>query len=432
MRPASIRSRLRRRLPSAPRAGSRPGRGLVALLATLGLAVSVWASLSIITDTPAAAVEGGEEVPFDDAPDWAVFVRSADGEGRGGACSGSLIAADAVLTAAHCLFDDDGERTPDHELAVLVGRPDLGDLSRGVARRVGASHLHPGYVWSPRLAPHDLAVIRIEPVPSHYRVVPLARSVPPVLIEPVILGYGATSADGPHSTVLRRTPSGAYFGDDCLTSAQGSPFVACLHPRRDGVDIRPGDSGAPIVVRERGSWVQYLVLNSVTEAERVGLGATVGASTDDTDHRRWIVETAGLIDPAPGSVLVDDGGRTWSVTDQGRRTRIPDDAVAACLASRGRAPMTLSVQQVQQLPEVVGVEAQCPVAPGSDPDPTPGTDGSRSDGDSCSVVVGPDADPETLLRALALLLHQLLDRYPSAADDPTATNPHPCAPSTTD
>ena len=90
------------------------GGGRAARPAAVVIVIVLVAALGAVSPPigPVGAIQGGQLLTADEAPDWAVALRLHRGDGRVGLCSGSLIAADAVLTAAHCLFDDQGRPNP--------------------------------------------------------------------------------------------------------------------------------------------------------------------------------------------------------------------------------------------------------------------------------------------------------------------------------
>jgi hypothetical protein len=112
---------------------------------------------------PAASnVVGGAPIGVQDAP-WAVLVEVNVGSSRD-ICTGSIVDAAHVLTAAHCLFGGGGARVPPAAVSVRAGvsnfaAPRASDREQD--RAVGAYRVHPGYVWTGRPAPDDVAVLSL-------------------------------------------------------------------------------------------------------------------------------------------------------------------------------------------------------------------------------------------------------------------------------
>lgn len=98
----------------------------------------------------------------DDARGWEAVGRLDFGED--GFCTGALVAADIVLTAAHCLFDGDtGARIDPGDIRFRAGlRFGRADAHRGIRRIV----IHPAYTF-PQVArldrvAHDLALLELD------------------------------------------------------------------------------------------------------------------------------------------------------------------------------------------------------------------------------------------------------------------------------
>lgn len=364
-------------LPLPPHRAGQAGRAL--RVVTAGLLLLSFVATSPASVAPAGAIQGGTLLTAEEAPDWAVALRFAYDDGSLGLCSGSLIGPDAVLTAAHCLFDDDGNQHPLSTITAVVGRAELADVSDGVERAVRSITLHPDYRWAAVVVPHDLAVLRIDPVPAHYEVLPISRSAPNALLNPIVFGYGNTDLGDPangvpstRSTGLRRIPEHAYFARICVEGPFPVPYSSCLERLKPSVNVLMGDSGAPWVVEQGGTWVQYLLHNGGILEEGFGIATTTGG------HFAWIRDTADLFDPPTGSVVrspsgSDDDGRppgpAWLIAPDGARRHVADDRTLTCLVDQGATVVEASAQEVQQVPERVGAEADCQPTPECRPDP---------------------------------------------------------------
>jgi trypsin len=135
----------------------RVGRGIVAaaLLASPVVAVSGSAS-------GAERIVGGSAIQVQSAP-WAVFVKSS-GATEQDECSGSIIDAQHVLTAAHCVFTSTGTLASPSQLSVVAGVSNFASpLSTDMEqdRSVSSFTVHPGYTWSSTPGPDDVAVLAL-------------------------------------------------------------------------------------------------------------------------------------------------------------------------------------------------------------------------------------------------------------------------------
>ncbi len=180
-------------------------------------------------------VVGGTLAHRGDWPD-VVAVLMEDGS----LCSGTLIGADLVLTAAHCI-----EGRP---VEVIIGSIDLVEPD-GQRRAVKWSKAYPGWTES-----YDVGVVMLEnPVFAKQRAVAkgctaheLARGT-----RMQIVGFGQTTEGATdnntrlHAAVLEMVDATCTLDPACEPSiAPGGEFVAGGH----GADACFGDSGGPVYI----------------------------------------------------------------------------------------------------------------------------------------------------------------------------------------
>ena len=118
--------------------------------------------LALLATAPAQAVVGGVRTPADEAP-WVVALIDAE-EGRrtvaaGQFCAATLIRPDALLTAAHCVQDEEGYGADPDDLRVFAGH--VLPLRRGVLRTVRRIDVHPRFDDGAGQANADIAVLRL-------------------------------------------------------------------------------------------------------------------------------------------------------------------------------------------------------------------------------------------------------------------------------
>ena len=156
-----LRSARRTRAAAVARRGSYArdlSRRLVRSLALAALVGGVSAGAA----SPAPRVVGGTAVQVQSAP-WAVFVTFVSGDMRL-QCTGSVIDASHVLTAAHCLYDEAGALAQPSAVSIAAGisnyaAPASTDLEQD--RPVASFRVHPGYAFLDTGLPDDVAVLTL-------------------------------------------------------------------------------------------------------------------------------------------------------------------------------------------------------------------------------------------------------------------------------
>lgn len=196
---------------------------------------NIFLSLSVV---PGYAILGGKKIP---PPDDLVLVVHNQGT-----CSGSVLAPNVVITAAHCV----------HQLG---GVSVFYRLGGGVETLIHAQDIaiHPKFIKTIRLHDEnsvDLALIRtINPMPT--RSVRRLASVPPKVGDIVeIMGFGRTTgAKGEEKNIYAMDKIDDFRSLDLIITRQkGESFLLQTDGNR-GACI--GDSGGPVYFQRRNAAV---------------------------------------------------------------------------------------------------------------------------------------------------------------------------------
>ncbi|MGI9018017.1 MAG: trypsin-like serine protease [Euzebya sp.] len=211
-------------------------------------------------------VVGGSEAAEGAWPSTVALARAEDGDDVSGQfCAGTVVAEDLVLTAAHCLRNDDETWRQPEQIRVLAGRHDLNQPG-GVARVGVEVYLHPAYDSVRRR--NDVAVLRVSgPLDAPVqRLASSSSAAQPGATDDdgaVVVGWGRTGQNDTQASattvVLKQATVDIATDEDCAQAFGGSLDLSihlCAGGQGSEEEPQPdacrGDSGGPLFVVEPG------------------------------------------------------------------------------------------------------------------------------------------------------------------------------------
>jgi secreted trypsin-like serine protease len=234
--------------------------------------------LALFVNAPARAIVGGAPAATEGVGRSVVTIVGS----RGNFCSGTLIAPDLVLSAAHCVGPEATYKIVEYG---ADRQPQLRDVKR-VAD-------HPGFDMKTMLAHRataDVSLLQLaapKPNPSPIG----APSLPLAAGQPFgIAGVGVTvRGDGKSGGVVRSA-------DLVATGQPGTLQIRLVDPASKGTSAGlgacTGDSGGPVFEQQQGRQVVIGLISWSTGPNNSGGCGGLTGVTPLTLYRDWIAQTA--------------------------------------------------------------------------------------------------------------------------------------------
>lgn len=297
---------------------------LLALGAAAPAGAAEWrtdpAATAAFGDRASPRIVGGSVLPDPFGAPYTVAIQTDFADDAVGGCSGTVLDAVHVLTAAHCLVSEQGVKATPDQVKVAVGTSDVttqAGISTGVVKSVGVVRTHPRYRSGSFF--DDAAVLTLStPIDfSTGRVAPLQMARVGTVVAPGrsvrITGFGITGPGaGDFGTLRSVNVRSVIGGAACANTAPGA--FLCTQGTNKGACS--GDSGGTATIGT-GASRRLIGITDIADSNCRGLNffATVAAP----EIRSFI--DAALLEQdvtAAQTPLAPRGGRSIKVSGSSR------------------------------------------------------------------------------------------------------------------
>jgi len=305
------------------------------------------------TPTPAAIspnsvdIIGGEQASAGEYPWQAALVYSSySNPYLGQFCGGSLIAQQWVLTAGHCVVNDEESVVSPSSMDVVLGINNLSDgpTYGDYGQRIGVQqiYLYPGFNYGSNDGLNqDAALLKLESAAVLNSLVstialasPSDTSQVQAGVMSTVTGWGSTSESGgyPDSLMEVQVPIVAY--STCAASYSGmfnlsNNYHLCAGYSGGGKDSCYGDSGGPLIVPNGSGWLQagivsfgegcaranYYGIYSKVSYFKPWIDATIGTTSGEVENPVYMPLLITTTSGTSQSCTPDPSGESNNISD---------------------------------------------------------------------------------------------------------------------
>lgn len=268
-------------------------------------------------------------------------------------CGGSLIRADWVITAAHCV-----EGATPSEVDVFIGGESLNDRSAGETRSITQIHIHPDYVDD-----FDVALLKLSS-PSTRQTIPQAsRELDDSLADNtplLVTGWGLTSdgdanEDAQGSDELLEVEVPLRNRAQCTEAYKSlddqdiTDNMICAGSEVEPKDSCNGDSGGPLMVRNSENQLELLGVVSFGSSNGCASTTHPGIYSRVSRFETWINGIVNGVVASPASVDLGFSGEGLTLTSSLTLINNSDsDEMVQSTAASGDTEISVSNDQCAQ------------------------------------------------------------------------------------
>ena len=186
---------------------------------------------------------------------WQVVFKTAT------ACGATILTRFWIITAAHCLYNDNGTFIPISEIKVILGehnRRAKNEEFESVERSIAQAIVHQGYNHTDAQSDFDLALLRLDsPIDFQPNIIPICLPTGNdddfSGLTGTVTGWGRLHPDiEMKPDLLRQVELPILTNENCASMTQWriTNNSLCAGYKNGGKDFCSGDSGGPLTVKD--------------------------------------------------------------------------------------------------------------------------------------------------------------------------------------
>ena len=279
------------------------------IVVVLGLTMAGLPAAASAQERAHASIVGGGPVAIESLPSLA-YVQGGNAS-TVTSCTGAVVSPRVILTAAHCLLEDDAVRPADRYL-VVTGDADLRSVSAENVFEVVQTVVYPGFDLEELHGDAGLLILsRSTGAPPLRMAAPgdlglLAAGTPVV-----ISGWGMTGGEAPTSSLLQAAETAVQGPAYCRRSVAGYYFffspqvqLCAINPPSYSTATCHGDSGGPVIGFDAAGSPVEVGITSLGDPECSTYEPNVFTRVDRISSwvSRWIAAVEQGAPPPPATV----------------------------------------------------------------------------------------------------------------------------------